>query len=86
MSLKTAPVIVWFRKDLRLSDNLALLAAVEHGGPVIPVYIREKSAGPLGVRRNGGSTIRLPLSPPRLKKPAAASCSQAAMQRGYCVT
>ena len=48
MSLKTAPVIVWFRKDLRLSDNLALLAAVEHGGPVIPVYIREKSAGPLG--------------------------------------
>ncbi|CAH0156820.1 Deoxyribodipyrimidine photo-lyase [Agrobacterium fabrum] len=48
MSLKTAPVIVWFRKDLRLSDNLALLAAVEHGGPVIPVYVREESSGPLG--------------------------------------
>ena len=48
MSLKTAAVIVWFRKDLRLSDNLALLAAVEHGGPVIPVYVREESSGPLG--------------------------------------
>ncbi|MDH6294648.1 deoxyribodipyrimidine photo-lyase type I [Agrobacterium fabrum] len=48
MSLKTAAVIVWFRKDLRLSDNLALLAAVEHGGPVIPVYLREESSGPLG--------------------------------------
>lgn len=48
MSTAASPAIVWFRKDLRLSDNLALLAAVDHGGPVIPVYIREKSCGPLG--------------------------------------
>jgi deoxyribodipyrimidine photo-lyase len=48
MPTTASPVIVWFRKDLRLSDNLALLAAVEHGGPVIPVYVREKSCGPLG--------------------------------------
>lgn len=33
------PVIVWFRRDLRLADNPALLAAVDRGGPVIPVYI-----------------------------------------------
>ena len=31
--------IVWFRQDLRLADNPALLAAVERGGPVVPVYI-----------------------------------------------
>ena len=31
--------IVWFRQDLRLDDNLALLHAVDRGGPVIPVYI-----------------------------------------------
>lgn len=31
--------IVWFRQDLRLDDNLALLAAIERGGPVLPVYI-----------------------------------------------
>lgn len=34
----TSPHIVWFRQDLRLHDQPALLAAVE-AGPVIPVYI-----------------------------------------------
>ncbi|WP_117191128.1 cryptochrome/photolyase family protein [Rhizobium terrae] len=46
-----APAILWFRKDLRLDDNPALHAAVEAGGPVIPVYIREPehlNIGPLG--------------------------------------
>ena len=31
--------IIWFRQDLRLADNPALLAAVERGEPVVPVYI-----------------------------------------------
>jgi deoxyribodipyrimidine photo-lyase len=31
--------IVWFRLDLRLTDNLALEAAVKRGLPVIPVFI-----------------------------------------------
>ncbi len=31
--------LLWFRLDLRLSDNPALLAALRHGGPVIPVFI-----------------------------------------------
>lgn len=31
--------LVWFRLDLRLCDNPALLAAVERGGPVVPVFI-----------------------------------------------
>ncbi|MDP8245708.1 MAG: deoxyribodipyrimidine photo-lyase [Candidatus Hinthialibacter antarcticus] len=34
-----SPIIVWFRNDLRLSDNPALDAAVERGGPIIPIYI-----------------------------------------------
>ncbi|MDF1721765.1 MAG: deoxyribodipyrimidine photo-lyase [Minwuia sp.] len=33
------PVIVWFRQDLRLSDNPALHAALSSGRPVIPVYV-----------------------------------------------
>ena len=33
------PVIWWVRKDLRLSDNPALMAAVEAGGPIIPVFV-----------------------------------------------
>jgi deoxyribodipyrimidine photo-lyase len=31
--------IVWFRLDLRLADNPALDAAVQRGGPVVPVFI-----------------------------------------------
>jgi len=34
----SAPVLVWFRRDLRLSDQAALIAAASEG-PVIPVYI-----------------------------------------------
>ena len=33
------PVLLWFRRNLRLSDNAALIAAAESGRPVIPVYI-----------------------------------------------
>ncbi len=47
----SGPSIVWFRQDLRLSDNPALTAAVVRGGPVIPVYIwapEEEGAWPPG--------------------------------------
>jgi deoxyribodipyrimidine photo-lyase len=43
--------VLWFRQDLRLSDNPALAAAIEHGGPIIPVYIwapEEEGAWPPG--------------------------------------
>ncbi|MGO7089375.1 deoxyribodipyrimidine photo-lyase [Rhizobium leguminosarum] len=45
------PVILWFRKDLRLDDNRALDAAHRSGRPIIPLYISEPEAagtGPLG--------------------------------------
>lgn len=35
----TGPVIVWFRLDLRLSDQPALSAALATGRPVIPLFI-----------------------------------------------
>lgn len=37
----TAPVIVWFRRDLRLADNPALTEAVRAGAPLLPVYLQE---------------------------------------------
>ena len=37
----SAPIIVWFRRDLRLSDNPALDAAIKTGRPLILVYIHE---------------------------------------------
>ena len=48
-----SPTIIWFRDDLRLADNPALLAAVDAGGPVIPVFIDE--TGPDSLRGLGGA-------------------------------
>ena len=33
------PIILWFRRDLRLQDHAALTAAVARGGPVFAVFI-----------------------------------------------
>lgn len=47
MPSNSAPVIVWFRRDLRLADNPALSEAAASGRPVIPVYIHQTdAAGP----------------------------------------
>ncbi|WP_158928871.1 deoxyribodipyrimidine photo-lyase [Acidisphaera sp. S103] len=42
--MTNAPVIVWFRNDLRLADHAALHAAVDSGRPVLPVYILDDTA------------------------------------------
>jgi len=34
-----SPVLLWFRRDLRVADNLALQAACESGRAVIPIFI-----------------------------------------------
>jgi deoxyribodipyrimidine photo-lyase len=39
-----APVLLWFRQDLRLIDNPALAAAVATGRPVIPVFVLDEHA------------------------------------------
>lgn len=43
-----APVIWWVRRALRLADNPALLAAVETGAPVVPVFILDPETEALG--------------------------------------
>jgi len=40
-----APVIVWFRRDLRLSDNPALQRALTLDRPVIPVFVLDETPG-----------------------------------------
>ena len=37
--MKTAVNILWFRQDLRLSDNPALLAAIAGNATILPIYI-----------------------------------------------
>ncbi|MEM8851193.1 MAG: deoxyribodipyrimidine photo-lyase, partial [Pseudomonadota bacterium] len=36
------PILLWLRRDLRLSDNPALTWAVQQGRPVIPVWIHDQ--------------------------------------------
>lgn len=39
MTTANPPILMWFRRDLRLADNPALAAALATGRPVVPVFI-----------------------------------------------
>ncbi|WP_426016818.1 cryptochrome/photolyase family protein [Brevundimonas sp. DWR2-3-1b1] len=41
--MATKPVILWFRRDLRLHDNPALNHAAETGRPILPVFILDRN-------------------------------------------
>lgn len=42
------PILMWFRRDLRLSDHAALTAACASGRPVIPVFLYDSLVAGLG--------------------------------------
>ncbi len=46
-SASAAPIIVWFRDDLRLSDHAALHAASETGTPLVCVFILDEDSAAL---------------------------------------
>lgn len=46
--MSSSPILVWFRRDLRISDHPALSAACDTGRPVIPLVIRDGSVDDLG--------------------------------------
>ncbi|MCG7518551.1 deoxyribodipyrimidine photo-lyase [Ruegeria sp. Ofav3-42] len=48
MENERSPIIMWFRRDLRLSDHPALSAAIETGRPVIPVFFLDETVEALG--------------------------------------
>lgn len=52
------PVLLWFRRDLRLCDNPALIASLEYGAPIIPVFIwsPEEEEGPGITLAMGGAS------------------------------
>ncbi len=72
------PVIVWLRRDLRLSDNPALRAACAAGGPVIPVFIHDDSVASLGA----APKWRLGLSVASLARDLEARGSRLILRRG----
>ena len=46
------PVVVWFRTDLRVQDNLALNAAAETRRPIVFVYVHDYDTA---LRQRGGA-------------------------------
>ena len=54
MPSATQPAIVWFRDDLRLSDQPALAAAIECGAPVLCIYVFDEASE--GLRPLGGAS------------------------------
>lgn len=46
--MSSTPIIMWFRRDLRLSDHPALMAACDSGRPIVPVVILDDSVKTLG--------------------------------------
>ncbi len=41
--MKQTVNIIWFRRDLRLTDNAALYHALKSGNPVVPIFIFDKN-------------------------------------------
>ena len=46
--MSDAPLILWFRRDLRLGDHPMLAAAVASGRPLIPLFVLDAQAEALG--------------------------------------
>ena len=79
--MTSAPIILWYRQDLRIRDHRALTAAVQAGAPIIPVYILDdESAG--GWRMGGASRWWLHHSIEELQASLKALGSKLVLRRG----
>ena len=76
----TAPVLLWLRRDLRLSDQAALAAACA-AGPVIPVYVLDDES-PRHRRMGGASRWWLHHSLSSLGRSLEAAGSRLILRRG----
>ena len=73
-----SPILMWFRRDLRLGDNPALVAACESGRPIIPVFIHDEIVESLGA----APKYRLGLSIEDLSTRITAKGSRLILRRG----
>ncbi len=73
-----SPILMWFRRDLRLSDHAALTAAVQTGRPVIPVFLNDE----LVVGQGAAPRFRLGFSVAQLSADLEASGSRLILRAG----
>lgn len=78
MNENTTPILIWFRRDLRLSDHPALSEACASGRPVIPVFIHDETVSALGA----APKFRLRLGLEALQASLAAHGSRLILRRG----
>ncbi|MEL6681215.1 MAG: deoxyribodipyrimidine photo-lyase [Pseudomonadota bacterium] len=76
--MSTSPIILWFRRDLRLGDHEALSAACAAGRPVIPVFIYDDQIDALGA----APKMRMGLSVEALEKSLADKGSRLILRKG----
>lgn len=74
----TSPVLIWLRRDLRLSDHPAITAAVASRRPVIPVFIMDPLTESLGA----APKYRLGLSLEHFSETLAEIGSRLILRRG----
>ncbi len=50
MTVDAAPILLWFRSDLRLHDHTGVAEAIKSGQPILPVYVYDEhlATRPLG--------------------------------------
>ncbi|WP_458358891.1 cryptochrome/photolyase family protein [Tabrizicola fusiformis] len=74
----TAPLILWFRRDLRLDDHPMLAAALASGRPLLPVFILDPETRALGA----ASLLRLELALTAFAARLAAAGSRLILRQG----
>ncbi|MEM8536754.1 MAG: deoxyribodipyrimidine photo-lyase [Pseudomonadota bacterium] len=76
------PILMWFRRDLRLGDHPALTAACASGHPVIPVFIHDDLVDGLGA----APKMRMGLSVADLAKSLHGKGSRLILRKGDALT
>lgn len=75
------PIILWFRRDLRLTDHPALHEAALSGRPVIPVFLNDEGVEALGA----APRMRIGMSVAALAETLVAAESRLVLKRGKAV-
>ncbi|MEO9862762.1 MAG: deoxyribodipyrimidine photo-lyase [Yoonia sp.] len=78
----TSPIIVWFRRDLRLGDHPALTDACKSGRPVIPLFIYDQ----VTEKQGAAPRMRLGLSVKALADDLEGIGSKLTLRRGDALT
>ena len=76
--MSSSPVIIWFRRDLRLADHEALTAACATERPVIPVFIYDDQLAQLGA----APKMRMGLAVEKLQQALQDKASRLILRKG----